>query len=195
MEDGLQTALSVALGIGLSAAAGFRVFVPLLAISAASMAGYLELSPGFQWMGSVPALTVFATATVLEVLAYYIPWLDNALDAIATPAAVLAGVVASASVMVEMPPLLKWTLAFIAGGGIAGIVQGATALLRLKSTALTGGLGNPALATAELAGAVSTSALAILLPLVGLLLILCFAVLAFWFARRVIFGRPRSASQ
>ena len=99
--------LSLGVGLGLSAACGFRVFVPLLVASIAAQAGYLSLSPGFEWIGTPQALYAFATATLLEVLAYYIPWLDNALDAIATPAAVIAGMVARASVLTDLPPLLK----------------------------------------------------------------------------------------
>ena len=75
----------------------------------------------------------FGTATLLEIAAYYIPWFDHLLDTIATPAAVVAGMVASASVMVDLPPVLKWGVALIGGGGAAGLLQGATVLLRLKS--------------------------------------------------------------
>lgn len=184
-------ALSIALGIALSAAAGFRVFVPLLALSIAGYADALALSPGFAWIGTLPALIVFATATVAEIAAYYIPWVDNALDTLATPAAVIAGTVVSASVMTEIPPLIKWTLALIGGGGIAGILQGATALLRLKSTALTGGIGNHAVATAELGGSVFTVGLAFLVPLAAVVFIAVLVAVAFGTARRLMFGRSR----
>lgn len=184
-------ALSIALGIALSAAAGFRVFVPLLALSIAGYADALTLSPGFAWIGTLPALIVFATATVAEIAAYYIPWVDNALDTLATPAAVIAGTVVSASVMTEIPPLIKWTLALIGGGGIAGILQGATALLRLKSTALTGGIGNHAVATAELGGSVFTVGLAFLVPLAAVVFIAVLVAVAFGTARRLMFGRSR----
>src|SRR5436853_235068 len=87
----METILSLLIGIGLSAACGFRVFVPLLVVSVASHTGHLHLSSGFEWMGSDAALIAFAVATVLEVAAYYSPWLDNLLDTIASPAAVIAG--------------------------------------------------------------------------------------------------------
>src|SRR5439155_16825768 len=101
-----ESLVSIALGLGLSAACGFRVFVPLLAVSAAANLGYVQVSPGFSWMATTPALVAFGTATALEVAAYYVPWLDNFLDAVATPAAVLAGVITSASVFVGMPALV-----------------------------------------------------------------------------------------
>ena len=185
----MDTILSVALGIGLSAACGFRIFVPLLVISGAAYAGHVNLSPGFEWIGTLPALVAFGTATILEILAYYIPWLDQLLDTIATPAAVVAGIVASASVFTDISPLLRWILALIGGGSIAGLVQGATAFTRLKSTAFTGGLGNPVLSTAELFGSVITSVMALLAPVVCVVVILSGIALVFVSARRVLFGK------
>ena len=163
--------LGVALGIGLSAASGFRAFVPLLFMSVAARAGYLTLSPGMEWIATDAALVAFAIATVLEILAYYTPWLDNLLDTIATPAAVAAGTVVTAAVLPDLPPFMRWALALIAGGGTAGVIQGATVLLRLKSTALTGGLGNPVVATGELIGAIILSVLSVLAPLLALVVV------------------------
>lgn len=186
--------LSVALGIGLSAAAGFRVFVPLLSLSIAALTGAVELSPGFAWVGTTPALIVFASATVLEILAYAIPWFDNLMDSLATPAAVAAGIVASASVITDLPPLVRWTVALIGGGGAAGIIQGASALVRMKSTALTGGLANPFLAALELGGSVVTSVLALVAPLLALVVLVVLVLAVFLTARRFLFGRRRAAS-
>lgn len=187
----MDTVFSIALGIGLSAACGFRVFVPLLVISAASYTGHVSLSSGFDWIGTLPALIIFATATVVEVLAYYIPWLDQALDLLATPAAVIAGIVASASIFADMSPSLRWTLALIGGGGIAGLVQGATVLTRVKSTALTGGLANPIVSTVELAGSAVTSLLAFVIPIICVVLIVAGLIFIFVKARRLLFGRHR----
>ena len=149
MSD-LDLALSVALGIGLAAATGFRVFIPLLVMSLASNAGYLPLSEGFAWLSSPAALAMLGIAAVAEILAYYIPGVDNLLDALATPSAIIAGIAISAAVMTDVPPMLKWTLAIIAGGGAAGLTQAATAFTRANSTVFTGGLGNPIVATGEI---------------------------------------------
>ena len=165
----METVLSLLIGIGLSAACGFRVFVPLLVVSVASHTGHLRLSSGFEWMGSDAALIAFAVATVLEVAAYYIPWLDNLLDTIASPAAVIAGTLVTASLIADMSPFLKWTLAVIAGGGIAGLVQGTTVVTRGASTASTCGLANPILATAELGGSLITSILSLVAPMLVVL--------------------------
>jgi len=174
--NSLQGLVSVAIGLGLAAACGFRVFTPLLIAGIAAHWGHLPLAGGFEWLGTAPALLAFGTATVLEIGAYYFPWLDHVLDVAATPAAVVAGMVAAASVVSDLPPLVKWTVAIIGGGGLAGLVQGASVLLRLKSTALTGGLGNPVVATVEAAGSALTSILAIVLPLVCLAIVTLLAV-------------------
>jgi hypothetical protein len=179
-DEFMETLLSVCLGIGLSAACGFRVFVPLLALSIASHAGHVQLAAGFQWIATDAALVSFAVATVLEIAAYYIPWVDHALDVVAAPAAVVAGILVTGSLITDMSPLLKWTLAVIAGGGAAGIVQGGTMLLRGTSSATTAGFGNPIVATVELAGATAVSVLSLLAPMLITALLL---VLMVWVGR------------
>ena len=177
--------MSLALGIGLSAACGFRIFVPFLVMSVAAQAGYLELAAGWDWIASPPALLAFAVAAILEVVSYYVPWLDNLLDTVATPAAVVAGVVATAAVVSGMSPYLTWTLAAIAGGGAAGIIQSGTVFLRGMSSATTLGAGNFAVSTTELAGSFVLSIVAFLLPIFTLVIVIFMLV---WIWRR--FRRP-----
>lgn len=178
----LNILLSLALGIGLSAAAGFRVFVPFLVMSAAALTGNLQLGEGWAWIGSYPALLVFATASILEIAAYYVPWVDNALDSVATPAAAVAGVIVSAAVIADLSPLLTWTLAIIAGGGTAGLIQTGTVLARSLSSVTTLGVGNFTVATGEWVGSIITALLAIFLPVLTLLLVLFVLT---WVLRRV----------
>jgi hypothetical protein len=178
-------ALSIVLGIGLAAATGFRVFLPLLVVSAAAYTGHLPLDDKFAWLGTLPALAMLGVAAVVEILAYYIPVIDNLLDTIATPAAAVAGTVISAAVMTDVPPMMKWTAAVIAGGGIAGLTQGATALVRGHSTALTAGLGNPVIATLELVGAALLSFLAFAAPVAAVGLVVLFLWLMLRLARRL----------
>jgi hypothetical protein len=146
----MESLTSVALGFGLAAACGFRVFVPLLVLALASRAEYVSLSHGFGWIASDAALVAFATATLLEVLAYFVPWLDHALDLAASPAAVAAGMITTASVSTDLAPLLRWTAVVVGGGGIAALVQASTVALRAGSWATTGGVANPAVAVLEL---------------------------------------------
>jgi hypothetical protein len=139
----MEPALGLIIGIGLSAACGFRIFVPMLGVSIAALTGHLTLFPGFEWMGTWPALIAFGTATVLEVATYYVPWVDNMMDALTTPAAVAAGIIVTASVFGDVSPFLKWSMAIIAGGGVAAIVQGGTVALRAGSSGTTGGMATP----------------------------------------------------
>lgn len=165
----MDTAFSILAGLGLAAACGFRVFVPLLVASLAVHAGWLEPSPEFSWLGSTAAVVAFAAATALEVAAYYVPWLDHALDTLASPAAVVAGTVVMASMAVDVDPFVRWTLAIIAGGGMAATVQTGTVAARGASFSVSGGLTNPAVSTMELGGAVVTSALSVLSPWLAIL--------------------------
>jgi hypothetical protein len=191
----METVLAICLGIGLSAACGFRVFVPLLVMSIASLSGHLTLAPGFQWIGTYPALVTFSVATVVEVGGYYIPWVDHLLDTMATPAAIVAGTVITAAMVSNMSPLMKWTLAVIAGGGAAGLIQGTTVLARGASTATTGGLGNPFVATIELGGALFTSILALLAPVltVGFIVVVLF-LLGWTILRKMRRAQPTPVS-
>jgi hypothetical protein len=189
MSD-LDLALSIALGVGLAAATGFRVFLPMLVVSVAAYTGHLPLSENFAWLGMPSALMMLGVAALVEILAYYIPGVDNLLDALATPAAVVAGTLVSAAVITDLPPMLKWTTAIIAGGGVAGLTQGVTALLRAKSTVLTAGVGNPVIATAELGGSLLISLLALAAPLIALLVVIVFL----WLAMRLIRRIARSTS-
>ena len=186
----METLFSVSAGVGLSAACGFRVFVPLLVMSIASLSGHLPLAHGFEWIGTYPALVSFAVATCVEVLGYYIPWVDHALDTIATPAAIMAGTLVSASLVTDVGPFWKWSLAIIAGGGSAGLVQGTTVVVRGASLAGTAGLANPLVATLELAGSVVTSILAIVVPFLVLALLAIFLIV---FGRKLL--RKRAGIQ
>jgi hypothetical protein len=174
----MEEALSVCLGIGLAAACGFRVFVPLLLIGVAAKTEFLTLAEGMEWMATAPAILCFFIATVLEIGAYYIPWLDNLLDTIASPAAVIAGAVATASVVQEMSPFLRWTVALIAGGGIAAVIQGGTVGLRSGSTATTGGITNFLVSTLELLMSVVVSILSIVVPAITALVVALIVIVA-----------------
>jgi hypothetical protein len=189
MNGTLAAVISVALGIGLAAAAGFRVFVPLLVAGLAAHYGHLPLNDSFAWLASTPALLTLGTAAVLETLAYYVPGVDHALDVVASPATVAAGAVASAAVMTDVPPAIMWPVAIIAGGGIAGLTKGSTALLRAKSGLMTGGLANPVVSTVETVGATGLSIFAIVVPLVCLAAVVALLVWAIRKAGKVLFGR------
>jgi hypothetical protein len=112
---------------------------------------------------------------------------------LATPAAFVAGTVVAAAVVTDLPPLVKWSTAIIAGGGVAGLTQSTTALLRAKSTIFTGGLGNPVVATGELGGALILSLLALAAPFAALALVIVLLWLAFRMLRQIARREPPPA--
>ncbi len=181
---------SVALGFALAAAVGLRIFVPLLVVSAAAYTGHIELSGGLAWLGSPAALIVLAVATLLEIVAYKVPWLDNLLDAAGAPVAVLAGTLMMASALEGADPLLRWTMAAIAGGGTAGAVHGSLAVLRKLSSLTTGGLANPLISAAEGIGSLALSVVALLVPIAALVAAALTVALVVALVRRVRSRRP-----
>ena len=169
----METLLGLCIGIGLSAACGFRVFVPLWLLSIAALCGWLTPMQQFAWVAHPMVCFALAVATLLEIGAYYIPWVDNALDTIATPAAMLAGTLSTLVVSSgEMSQFSHWAVALIAGGGTAGLVQMGSVALRATSTATTAGIANPFIATVEWLAALMVSLLSLWLPIITLIVVI-----------------------
>jgi hypothetical protein len=189
MEKEIITA--IALGIGLSASAGFRVFIPMLVASIAARTGVFPVHEGFQWLASWPAIICFGSATIIEILAYYIPFVDNLLDTITTPLAAVAGTVLLTSVLPLDNDMLKWITGLIFGGGAAATVQSGSVLTRLASTKLTAGTGNHVVATGEHAAAIGTSLLSLVVPvLIAFVVILLIAFILLKFRKKVFQKHP-----
>jgi hypothetical protein len=186
----MEVILALGVGLGLAAACGLRVFAPLLVLGLAAHFRMIHLAPGFAWLCSTPGLTALGAATAIEITAYYVPWLDHALDALATPAALMAGALAAVAVLGDLPPWLRWSVGLIAGGSLAGLAQGGSVLLRLKSLALTGGLANPVVATVEWVGAVGLAVVAVMVPLAALALVVALVAFAARLGRLAFARRP-----
>ena len=172
----VQVILSLSLGLGLAAACGFRVFIPPFMMGVASRFDLYELEGSFVWVGEDWAIAVFAVATLLEIGGYYIPWIDNLLDTVATPAAVIGGIfVTSASLEGDVDPSIQWILAAVAGGSTAGVIQLGTVATRAVSSGTTGGLANPVISTLEAVASLIcillSFFLAIIIPFILLFLI------------------------
>lgn len=182
----IETILGLCIGIGLSAACGFRVFVPLLVMSVAALMGWFEPMKGFEWLAIPSVCVALGIATVCEIAAYYIPWVDNVLDTVATPAAMIAGTLTTMAVSTgEMSQFASWAAAIIIGGGTATAVQMSTVAVRGVSTATTGGIANPVVSTVEWIGAVIVSIMAMLLPVLVAILVIVFIFLAVrWIKRK-----------
>ncbi len=182
MNTELITALAI--GIGLAASAGFRVFVPMLVAAIAAKTGVLPLNESFQWLSSWTAIAILGTATVVEILAYYIPVVDNLLDTISTPLAIGAGTLLLTSVLPIDSELMRWITGAAIGGGSAAVVQSGSALTRLTSTKLTAGIGNSVVATIENVAATGTSILSLIIPFFIRALFLLLTILLFTAVRR-----------
>lgn len=185
MSDILPYILSSFIGIGLAAASGFRVFLPLFAVSLASYLGWIPTNDNFQWLSGLPTLIVTGVATVVEILAYYIPVVDNFLDTVTVPLATVAGSVLFASQFIELGTFPQWALAIIAGGGTAATIAAGFAGTRAASTATTAGIGNNVIATTETAGAGLMSVLSIFLPVIAFILALALLILVIIFGRKI----------
>jgi hypothetical protein len=160
----MDIAIGICLGLGLAASCGFRVFVPLLVTNVASLLDWVHLTGGFEWMGAWPAFAIFLTATIFEIGAYYVPWLDNALDTIAIPLATIAGTLLSVTFFTDLPPMVQWTLGIIVGGGSAAVIKTGASMARLKSTVFTGGWANWIVATFEHIASFAMSVLSFFIP-------------------------------
>jgi hypothetical protein len=164
------------------------VFVPALGLSLASQAGYVEIADNLAWLADPTVTVALGAATLLEVGTYYVPALDNLADAVASPAAVVAGTILTASVVGDASPFVQWALGIVAGGGTAGVVQAGTVVTRGASTATTAGLGNSLVSTTEFVGATGATALSVFVPIVAAVLALAIVGVAVW---RVVKRRRR----
>ena len=185
MSDILPYILSSFIGIGLAAASGFRVFLPLFAVSLASYLGWIPTNDNFQWLSGLPTLIVTGVATLVEILAYYIPVVDNFLDTVTVPLATVAGSVLFASQFIELGTFPQWALAIIAGGGTAATIAAGFAGTRAASTATTAGIGNNIIATTETAGAGLMSVLSIFLPVIAFIIALALLIFVIIFGRKI----------
>lgn len=172
----MEVITAIALGIGLSASTGFRVFVPMLVASIAAYFGILPLYEGFEWLGSVPALITFGVASVVEIGAYYVPFVDNLLDMVATPLALLAGTLLMTSVLPIDNDLMRWVTGFIVGGGASATIQGGSVLSRWLSSQSTAGVGNSVVSTGENVAAIGTSVVSLFLPILVAIVVITLSV-------------------
>ncbi|WP_115808577.1 DUF4126 domain-containing protein [Winogradskyella pacifica] len=188
-----ETILSIFLGIGLSASVGFRVFLPLFALSLAAYFNVWELNESWQWIGSVTAVITLGIATLVEIVAYYIPVVDNLLDSIAIPLATVAGTAVMVSTVADLSPVITWALAIMAGGGTAAAVKSSASATRLGSTVSTAGFGNPIVSTIETGTSVVMSIVSIFLPILAIILVLFIFYLIYKLYKKIRPNRPKSS--
>ncbi len=184
-----ETIISIFLGIGLAASVGFRIFLPLFVLGMASYFGLWDLNENWRWIGSLTAVIAFGVAMLIEIAAYFIPWVDNLLDGIAIPLAAIAGTAVVVATAAHLDPLVTWSLAIIAGGGTATAIKGTSATGRLASTGTTGGLANPIVSTFETGTAAVVSMASIFAPIFAAILVLTIFFALFWIYKKI---RPKT---
>lgn len=186
----IETLISIFLGIGLSASVGFRVFVPLFVLSLAAYFNVWELNESWEWVGSLTAVITLGVATLVEIFAYYIPYIDNALDSIVIPLAAVAGTAVMVSTVADLSPAITWALAIIAGGGTAAAVAGSSGATRLASTATTGGIANPVVSTIETGTSVVISILSIFVPIIAFVVVIIILYFVFKLYKKIKTSQP-----
>lgn len=176
-----ESIISIFLGVGLAASVGFRVFLPLFALSLAGYYNIIPLNESWNWVASTSAIITLGIATLLEIFTYYIPWFDNLLDTIAVPLAAVAGTAVMVSTVADLSPVITWALAIIAGGGTASAIKGTAASTRLASTTTTAGVANPIISTVETGTSMVMSVFSIFIPIVAIFLV----ILIFFLIRKI----------
>ena len=194
----LQIFTALCAGLGLSAACGLRVFLPLFVVSIAVRADMLVVGPSFEWLGATPAIVLFGTATVVEIVGFLVPWVDHALDLLAAPLAAIAGAVLMTSqldIMIPsdvsdalqatplLHPAVTWSLGIIMGATAASGVEAASIAGRVSSSVLTIGWLNPIYGMAETVLAMIVTLLAVWVPVLAggmVLLLLPIVLFAVW---------------
>lgn len=195
--------LAVCAGLGLSAACGLRVFLPLFVAAIAARAEFLHVGPQFDWLGTNAAIVIFGTATVVEVVGFLVPWVDHVLDLLAAPLSAVAGAVLMTSQLgvLTVPgaegadpllhPAFAWTLGIIAGATTASGVEAASIAGRVSSSVLTIGWLNPIYGMIETVLAFGMSLLALIVPVVAGILVLLFLPLLLVAVWRILVWRRK----
>jgi hypothetical protein len=165
METWILPAL---LGLGLAASSGLKTFLPLLVMAVCARFGLfgLELSGAFAWLASPAALAVLSVATVVELAADKVPFIDHALSLLGTVTRPAAGALAAAAAFSSLDPTAAAVAGLIIGAPTALAVHTAQATTRVASTAATGGLANPLVSLVEDVAAFFGAVLAIAAPVV-----------------------------
>lgn len=187
MTDSLPYLVSLFIGIGLAAATGFRVFLPIFFLSLGTYLKIIPLDADYAWIGSLPAVIATGIATLTEIIAYYIPFVDNVLDSITVPLATIAGSMLFASQFTEVNNWIQWSLAIIAGGGTAATISSVLAGTRAASSTTTAGIGNPVISTVETIGSTIMSVFAIFIPVLAGILVLIMLYFAIKYGKKLYY--------
>lgn len=171
---------------GLSASAGLNAYIPLLVIGVIDhYTDLLTLQKPWDTLSNPWILILLGILLIIEMLADKVPAVNHINDVIQTvvrPAAGAVAFAASANVITNVHPVLALGLGLFVSGTVHATKSG---VVRPAVTAATGGVANAPVSMAEDVTATGVSILAIFVPmLVGALLIVAAAFLAWWLWRR-----------
>lgn len=141
MKDLSVMVINILLGLALATATGFRIFLPMFLLSFTSHIGWVTLPQKLSWLEGETALFVLGVAMLIELVSYFIPGVDNIMDIIDTPIAVIVGFLVVFSV-IEVNSMMEWILAVVIGGIVPAVIKACKATIRGGVTLLMGGLGN-----------------------------------------------------
>ncbi|MBK6538481.1 MAG: DUF4126 domain-containing protein [Ignavibacteria bacterium] len=160
--------LKILIGLGLSAASGFRLFVPFAILSIFSISGiYNTTSTPFIFSSDL-FLVIFIILSVSEVLLFYNPWIDNMLDLISTPASIFSGIIITYFVLYDTEIYLRLLISVILGGLVSLNVQLLTVKARSSTSIFSKGNGNQIVSTIENISSIFISILVLKFPLAGI---------------------------
>ena len=188
-NDAALFVTQLAMGFALAASVELRAFLPLFVTGLLARNGYVQMGPSFAWMESTPALVVFGSAVIFEILADKVPGLDHALHAVEAFVKPVAATLLAASLFTHLDPVLAVTLGLIGGGTIAGAVHAMKGAARLVSTGATGGLANPVLSLLDDGLAIVGIILAFVVPILAAIAVIALGVVSVRFFLRRMKGR------
>lgn len=183
----MELLLGVFSAFGLSASAGLNAYIPLLVVGVIGhyFPDTLKLNQPWDLIANPWILILLGMLVIIEMLADKVPAVNHINDLIQTvvrPAAGAIAFAASAKVVTDINPVLALACGLLVAGSVHAVKSVA---IRPAVTATTGGAGNIPVSIAEDVAATGVSILSLVLPvIIGALLIIFFALLAWWLTRR-----------
>lgn len=177
------------LALALSAIAGLRASLTVLALSLAVHFHALAAPAALGWLASDVTLAVAAVFTLADLLADKIPWVDHLLHLVHTGLAPVAGGVAVAAVDPSAGGTVP--LLMLLGAGNALGVHGLKSATRAGSSAVSLGMLNPVVSVIEDVFALVLLVASFVAPVLTAIAVLLATVALVVVARRIAAGLRR----
>lgn len=155
-------------GLLLAAATGFRVFLPLCALSWMIRFDVIAVSDSFEWLANDAALIALSTAVVLEFIGDKFPAVDSALDSLGTILKPIAGAIVLTASLSEWNPVYATIIGIAAGGAAAEGIHLLKSSGRVVANMATLGIAAPVISLFEDVFTIFLIVAAVLFPLIAL---------------------------